>query len=82
MYGRKSYLHGLFSFTQVTFGGLFRFAGIKMQVGPANESFVSTYRLSYSEEGLIWKEYMENGQQRVCKFKLMYCQCLKPTIHI
>ncbi|XP_072026582.1 uncharacterized protein [Amphiura filiformis] len=51
---------------EVTFGGSFRFAGIKMQIGPqGNDSFVSSYRLSYSDSGLIWEDYMENDEIKI-----------------
>lgn len=54
-----------YDYYEVSFGGLYRFTGIKMQVGPANQSYVESYRLSYTDDGLIWNDYEEGGQVKI-----------------
>ena len=52
----------LYSLTKIAVEGEWSDSGI-------SESFVRYYTVNISNDGLVWRTYMENGKVKVCDFE-------------
>ncbi|PIK56285.1 hypothetical protein BSL78_06813 [Apostichopus japonicus] len=48
-------------YIQIAFGATYRISGIMMQKAWNNTIYCDTFRVSYSEEGIVWTDYQEAG---------------------
>lgn len=54
---------------QIAFGAMYRVSGIMMQKDANNTIYCDTFRVSYSEEGVVWTDYVdESGDVEVSNF--------------
>ncbi|XP_071484744.1 uncharacterized protein [Diadema antillarum] len=50
-------------YLQIEFPSMMRFSGIKIQQGPNGSHYVETFKISYSEEDIVWYDYTEDGSE-------------------
>lgn len=48
-------------YIQIAFGAMYRVSGIMMQKDANNTVYCDTFRVSYSEEGIVWTDYVDES---------------------